>query len=400
VEDCRPEPAAWFDQVEVCCITIFTIDYLARALTVHSVSPAEAAVAPWQRPPGQSDTKFGLVLTLRYCRQPLNLVDFLAILPFYVELLLNALGQGGAMSGASVLRVMRLIRVFRVMKMPKLKACTDMFVQIIHDTLPALLIQFFMTMLMCTLLSSIIYFAESSEYTVDETIVNSLGLDAKGGYVRPTAMGLGQEPSPFQSILYTFWWFFTTATTVGYGDDYPTSTAGRFVGILTFYTGIVLLALPLTIVSQSFNKYYPDFVQEFGTAAEKQVFQKNTPGDLLLNLHQTTDELELLKEAHAQASKKRPDPANASSEATNNEAEKAEEQPTVTVGRSQEKESLASCSQELASSSTDNIPSVQEVDRKKAGGKKKSKKAKKASDAQGFAQSDLSEDRCLEESDA
>merc|ERR1712110_1171266 len=71
------------------------------------------------------------------------------------------------------------------------------------------------------------------------------------------------EPSPFVSIFRSFWWFFTTATTVGYGDDYPTTTEGRIVGVLTFYTGIVLLALPITIVGGTFSKYYPDWVKEF-----------------------------------------------------------------------------------------------------------------------------------------
>ena len=57
--------------------------------------------------------------------------------------------------------------------------------------------------------------------------------------------------------------FFTTATTVGYGDDYPTTLGGRLVGVMTFYTGIILLALPVTIVGGSFNKYYPEWLKEF-----------------------------------------------------------------------------------------------------------------------------------------
>merc|ERR1711977_810291 len=80
---------------------------------------------------------------------------------------------------------------------------------------------------------------------------------------RPTAIGYGDEVSPFRSIAYAFWWFFTTVTTVGYGDDYPTSTAGRCVGVATFYSGIILFTLPVTVVGGCFNKYYPDWVKDF-----------------------------------------------------------------------------------------------------------------------------------------
>ena len=34
------------------------------------------------------------------------------------------------------------------------------------------------------------------------------------------------------------WWAVTTVTTVGYGDVYPITTAGRYVGVLTMFVGI------------------------------------------------------------------------------------------------------------------------------------------------------------------
>merc|ERR1712176_1598791 len=87
--------------------------------------------------------------------------------------------------------------------------------------------------------------------------------NSEGCYIRPTTDGYGMEKTPFRSISYAFWWFFTTATTVGYGDDYPTSTLGRCVGIFTFYVGIVLLALPVTIIGQAFDRRYRVLKVEF-----------------------------------------------------------------------------------------------------------------------------------------
>jgi len=36
------------------------------------------------------------------------------------------------------------------------------------------------------------------------------------------------------------WWAVTTVTTVGYGDVYPVTTAGRFVGVVTMFVGIAV----------------------------------------------------------------------------------------------------------------------------------------------------------------
>jgi len=39
--------------------------------------------------------------------------------------------------------------------------------------------------------------------------------------------------------------------------------------VVTFYTGIILLALPITIVASCFNQFYPDWVKEFGTEEQQ-----------------------------------------------------------------------------------------------------------------------------------
>eukprot|EP00929_Paragymnodinium_shiwhaense_P035030 TRINITY_DN18991_c0_g1_i1.p1 TRINITY_DN18991_c0_g1~~TRINITY_DN18991_c0_g1_i1.p1 ORF type:complete len:898 (+),score=174.63 TRINITY_DN18991_c0_g1_i1:82-2694(+) len=256
VDACEPQPYPWFYTLECACIIVFTMDYVFRMATVHAVMPYEcgfSALEKWVDDDEDFTATLALKITFRYCAQALNTIDFLAILPFYVEL------AGGGGGGASVLRVLRLVRIFRVLKVPKMRACADMFLVVIEDALPALFLLLFMTALMSVLYASLIVFAEGSWYSLDHFTDEY----PYGVYVRPTKDGYNVEVSPFKSILYAFWWFFATATTVGYGDDYPTTTMGRLVGIATFYTGIVLIALPITIIGGCFNKYYPDFVAEF-----------------------------------------------------------------------------------------------------------------------------------------
>eukprot|EP00929_Paragymnodinium_shiwhaense_P111773 TRINITY_DN80060_c0_g1_i1.p1 TRINITY_DN80060_c0_g1~~TRINITY_DN80060_c0_g1_i1.p1 ORF type:complete len:859 (-),score=143.81 TRINITY_DN80060_c0_g1_i1:143-2719(-) len=245
VDNCKPEPQQIFVILEAVSIAIFTIDYVLRLGTVHSATNVECEILP------ADATSFQKIRC--YATNWLNIVDVLALVPFYIQAIF---GGGG---GASVLRVLRLVRVFRIIKMPKLRACVDMFSSVMLDAMPALILLVFMTSLMCVLLGSCMYFAEGAVYSVEHTSDEN----PYGTYIRPTVDGYAVEPTPFTSIMYTFWWFFTTATTVGYGDDFPTSTTGRIVGVATFYTGIVLLALPVTIVSSSFSKFYPQFVEDF-----------------------------------------------------------------------------------------------------------------------------------------
>jgi voltage-gated potassium channel Kch len=60
----------------------------------------------------------------------------------------------------------------------------------------------------------------------------------------------------FHGIGYGMWWALVTMTTVGYGDYFPKSGAGYFVGTLCAVTGILILALPIPVITNNFNTYY------------------------------------------------------------------------------------------------------------------------------------------------
>merc|ERR1712217_713664 len=155
------------------------------------------------------------------------------------------------------------------MKMPRMQACVDMFLAVVGESIPALLILVFMSAMACVLFASCMWFAEGTRYVINDTYPD-------GAYVRPDYTGYRLEVTPFKSILSAFWWFFTTATTVGYGDEYPTTTPGRIVGVLSFYVGIMLLALPVGIIGGSFGKHYPLFVK----LLQDMVIEKKSGSDL------------------------------------------------------------------------------------------------------------------------
>jgi voltage-gated potassium channel len=48
------------------------------------------------------------------------------------------------------------------------------------------------------------------------------------------------------------WWGVAALTTVGYGDMYPVTMAGQFVGAITAILGIGMFALPASILAAGF----------------------------------------------------------------------------------------------------------------------------------------------------
>ena len=60
------------------------------------------------------------------------------------------------------------------------------------------------------------------------------------------------QPELFSSIPASMWWGVTALTTVGYGDVYPITIAGRCLGSVVAFLGIGFFALPAGIVGSGF----------------------------------------------------------------------------------------------------------------------------------------------------
>jgi voltage-gated potassium channel len=56
----------------------------------------------------------------------------------------------------------------------------------------------------------------------------------------------------FESIGPGLWWAVQTVTTVGYGDDVPTSFAGQLVAVLVMLLGVAFLTVVTASITSSF----------------------------------------------------------------------------------------------------------------------------------------------------
>lgn len=184
----------------------------------------------------------GLRKTVLYGLKILNIVDLLAVLPFYIELLVSA----GA--SVTVIRVLRLVRVFRVFKMGKNSKGVDMLAKTFYNSFSALALLAFFIALGVILFGAVIFFLEQGVFSVTPEY-------PMGTYLRKNAVGV-EEPSPYRHILASCYWAVVVSTTVGFGDLVPTSTAGKCVACLCAFYGVLLLALPITVIGSNFKKLY------------------------------------------------------------------------------------------------------------------------------------------------
>jgi len=93
-------------------------------------------------------------------------------------------------------------------------------------------------------------------------------LASPGECLNPPGMDVGAacveqySLTPFKSIPASLWWAIVTMLTVGYGDMFPTTWYGKVVASLVMIFGLLVLALPISVIGSTFANAY------FSTVAE------------------------------------------------------------------------------------------------------------------------------------
>jgi hypothetical protein len=257
--DPKPDQCSVFKEVEDVCLAIFVIEYSLRLLTCWAVRQEIFKKADFHdlvvgfEP---IDLPSCLTRLRRFIFAPSNLIDLAAILPGVIALFVNS--EGGAFV---ILRLVRLTRVFRALKSPAFQAPVQVIARTVQQSTKALYVLMFNLCLGIVIFGSLMYMAEGGEE------LNAFGFGGKWNpEVKKFERIVGRQwnavdgqwenlwdISPFQSIPHAFWWAIVTVMTVGYGDNYPTTSLGYVVAVSTMVFSLVILALPIGIVGNNFK---------------------------------------------------------------------------------------------------------------------------------------------------
>ena len=185
---------------EIISVAIFTVEYLLRVWSCTA-------------DPRYSHPVLG---RLRFAVSLLAIIDLLAILPFYLLPLVNLHGLD--------LRFLRAARLFaRVARLSRYSSGMRTLARVIHNKRSELFTVIMILSLLLLLASSMMFFAEN-----------------------------GAQPDKFANIPKAMWWSIITLTTVGYGDVFPVTVAGRLLAGMIAIVGIGLFALPAGILGSGF----------------------------------------------------------------------------------------------------------------------------------------------------
>lgn len=180
------------------CNAWFTIEYVLRLIS----SPAK----------------------ILFLRSSINIIDLISILPFYISILVGpGDGRGG---GLKVLKVIRIFRVTKIFKLTRHSRGLYVLAKSIKSSQHEISMLVLFMAIGIILFSSAMFYAESA------------------------------QNEKFKSIPACFWWAVVTMTTVGYGDLYPTTVLGKFIGAICAVSGVLVIALPVPVFVSNFEHCY------------------------------------------------------------------------------------------------------------------------------------------------
>jgi voltage-gated potassium channel len=189
----------YFHYFDLFSVVVFTLEYSLRFWTADYKYPSHSRLSS----------------KIKYMKSPFGIIDLLAILPFYLPMIITF-----------DLRFIRILRVFRLLRIFKFGRYSKSL-KIIGDVLKAkkaeLGVTLFVTSILLLLTSTMMFYIEH---------------DA--------------QPDKFPNILESFWWAIVTLTTIGYGDVFPITGWGQLLAGITAVLGIGLVAIPTGIVSSGF----------------------------------------------------------------------------------------------------------------------------------------------------
>ncbi|GAU99569.1 hypothetical protein RvY_10552-2 [Ramazzottius varieornatus] len=197
------EPHVAFFYIECICNAWFTFEILIR----FTVAPNK----------------------LVFLRTAVNIIDAVATLSFYIDLLLKYCGP--TIENADILEFFSIIRIMRLFKLTRHSPGLKILIQTFKASVKELSLLVFFLILGVVIFASLLYYAERSFQRNPDNDIASIPVEG-------------------------LWWAVVTMTTVGYGEITPKTYMGMVVGSFCALAGVVTLALPAPVIVTNFSRFY------------------------------------------------------------------------------------------------------------------------------------------------
>lgn len=177
--------------IEWVVTVLFTIEYIVRIVV---------AKRPW-----------------KYIFSYYGIIDFLAILPTYLSLIIAGSHY------LVVVRILRLLRIFRILKLMRFVSASHLLSLSLKESRYKIMVFLGTVSVIVVVMGSIMYLVEGPQH----------------GYT---------------SIPVSIYWAIVTLTTVGYGDISPQTPLGQVIASIIMIMGYAIIAVPTGIITVEMSK--------------------------------------------------------------------------------------------------------------------------------------------------
>ncbi|RKM56997.1 potassium channel protein [Butyrivibrio sp. X503] len=189
--------------IEAVTTFFFAIDYVLRLFTAPELYPKESErYAP-----------------VKYAASFTGVIDLISFLPYYMPFFFPR--------GTAVFKLFRVARILRLFRINSYYDQLNVITEVISRKKQQLMASVFIILILMMSASLCMYSVEH------ET-----------------------QPEVFQNAFSGIWWSASTLLTIGYGDIYPRTVAGKILGIVIAFLGVGMVAIPTGIISAGFVEQY------------------------------------------------------------------------------------------------------------------------------------------------
>jgi len=188
-----------FVVLDAVAVGIFTIEYVMRIYSCVEEPGFKGAISG----------------RFKQAKSPSTFIDFLAILPFFLEVFLHHLID---------LRFLRVFRLARLLKLTRGNDATVTLFRVIKREWPMISSAAFIMMLLVVLTASLGYLFEHEA-----------------------------QAEKFDNIPNSIYWAVITLASVGYGDISPVTPIGRAMTTVMALVGIGIFAIPAALLASAFS---------------------------------------------------------------------------------------------------------------------------------------------------